>query len=98
MTCCGIINFEQHCISKKQLRKVAGMAYAKASSDNLLALPQEGTTTNGPASELVSGTTYMGCQAQCFTYYKQVHTDSSCCGHLQYLDDCKGSLLWFNHG
>ena len=72
VTCCGIINFEQHCTSKKHLRKAAGVAHATVSSDSLLALPQEGTSGSAPASDSANGTTYVGYQAQCRTYCKQV--------------------------
>lgn len=78
VTCCGIINFEQHCTSKKHLRKAAGVAHATVSSDSLLALPQEGTSVGAPGSESGNGTTYVGHQAQCRTYCKQVHFATTC--------------------
>ena len=72
VTCCGIINFEQHCTSKKHLRKAAGVAHATVTGDNLLALPQEAQSVAAPSSDTANGTTYVGYQAQCRTYCKQV--------------------------
>lgn len=70
ITCCGRANFEQHRACKKHLRKAAIAAAAAADAGG-------GT---GPIFEPGAGleperdrmTTYVGLQAQCRSYCKQV--------------------------
>lgn len=68
VTCCGLMNFQQHCNSKKHLRKLAAAGAA--------AIPEAGSagSTNGDdldGSQSLNPT-YVGLQAQCRTYCKQV--------------------------
>jgi hypothetical protein len=72
VTCCGIINFEQHCTSKKHLRKAAAVAQATVSSNSLFLAGSNATPTASTASDGGTGTTYVGIKAQCRTYCKQV--------------------------
>lgn len=74
VTCCGIINFEQHCTSKKHLRKAAAVAHATVSSNSLFLAGNDATptATASTASDGGNGTTYVGIKAQCRTYCKQV--------------------------
>ncbi|DBA75326.1 TPA: Selenocysteine insertion sequence-binding protein 2 [Trebouxia sp. C0004] len=72
VTCCGIINFEQHCTSKKHLRKAAAVAHAAVSSNSLFLAGSDATPTASTASDGGNGTTYVGIKAQCRTYCKQV--------------------------
>ncbi|DBA81301.1 TPA: Selenocysteine insertion sequence-binding protein 2 [Trebouxia sp. C0005] len=72
VTCCGIINFEQHCTSKKHLRKAAAVAHAAVSSNSLFLAGNDATPTASTASDGGTGTTYVGIKAQCRTYCKQV--------------------------
>ncbi|KAK9814056.1 hypothetical protein WJX72_000039 [[Myrmecia] bisecta] len=72
VVCCGHVNFEQHCTSKKHLRKAAAAAAAASlcppmapSSDG-----SEGAAMNG--ADPASTTTYVGIQAQCRNYCMQV--------------------------
>lgn len=74
VTCCGIINFEQHCTSKKHLRKAAAVARATVSSSSLFLPGAEATPTASQSSDAANGTTYVGVKAQCRTYCKQVAT------------------------
>ena len=62
ITCCGLVNFEQHCSSKKHLRKSAAVAGA-LSGASVMASDSTDTERN---------TTYVGLQAQCRSYCKQV--------------------------
>jgi len=72
VTCCGIINFKQHCTSKKHLRKAAAVAHAAVSSNSLFLAGSDATPTASTASDGGTGTTYVGIKAQCRTYCKQV--------------------------
>ena len=72
VTCCGIINFEQHCTSKKHLRKAAAVAHAAVSTNSLFLAGSDATPTASTASDGGTGTTYVGIKAQCRTYCKQV--------------------------
>lgn len=72
VTCCGIINFEQHCTSKKHLRKATAVAHAAVSSNSLFLAGSDATPTASTASDGGTGTTYVGIKAQCRTYCKQV--------------------------
>ncbi len=63
ITCCGLVNFEQHCSSKKHLRKAAAAAGALTGA-SVVASDSTDTERN---------TTYVGLQAQCRSYCKQVH-------------------------
>lgn len=64
ITCCGLVNFEQHCSSKKHLRKAAAAAGALTGA-SVVASDSTDTERN---------TTYVGLQAQCRSYCKQVLT------------------------
>ena len=71
VTCCGMTNFQQHCNSKKHLRKAAAAGAAAIPDmgspgcpDSLADDPAEGLQSVNP--------TYVGLQAQCRTYCKQV--------------------------
>ena len=66
VTCCGIANFEQHCSSKRHLRKAA----LEAASITAAAAGAAGGRPAAPPEH--RGTTYMGRQAQCRNYCKQV--------------------------
>ena len=73
VTCCGMTNFQQHCNSKKHLRKAAAAGAAAISDlgspgcpDSLADDPAEGLQSANP--------TYVGLQAQCRNYCKQVGT------------------------
>ena len=72
ITCCGLVNFEQHCSSKKHLRKAAAAAGALTGA-SVVASDSTDTERN---------TTYVGLQAQCRSYCKQVLTAgaSAACG------------------
>lgn len=72
VTCCGIINFEQHCTSKKHLRKAAAVAHATVSNNSLFLPGSDATPTASQSSDAANGTTYVGIKAQCRTYCKQV--------------------------
>ncbi|BDA49260.1 probable selenocysteine insertion sequence-binding protein 2-like at C-terminar half [Coccomyxa sp. Obi] len=61
ITCCGLVNFEQHCSSKKHLRRAAAAAGALAGG---------GMASDSTDNE--RNTTYVGLQAQCRNYCKQV--------------------------
>ena len=74
VTCCGIINFEQHCTSKKHLRKAAAVAHATVSNNSLFLPGNDATPTASQSSDAANGTTYVGIKAQCRTYCKQVYT------------------------
>ena len=67
VTCCGLINFEQHCTSKKHLRRAAAAAGAMAGCG----LASDGTDTE-------RNTTYVGLQAQCRNYCKQARRRLAC--------------------
>ncbi|EIE24823.1 hypothetical protein COCSUDRAFT_46959 [Coccomyxa subellipsoidea C-169] len=60
VTCCGLVNFEQHCSSKKHLRRAAAAAGALAGG---------GMASDSTGDE--RNTTYVGLQAQCRNYCKQ---------------------------
>lgn len=62
ITCCGLVNFEQHCSSKKHLRKAAAAAGALTGA-SVVASDSTDTERN---------TTYVGLQAQCRSYCKQI--------------------------
>lgn len=67
ITCCGLVNFEQHCSSKKHLRRAAAAAGGGMASDS---------------TDNERNTTYVGLQAQCRNYCKQVpprHVDPQQC-------------------
>lgn len=69
VTCCGMANFKQHCGSKKHLRKAAAAGAA--------AIPDVGSPSDQAGGEDgdVGGAlnpTYVGLQAQCRNYCKQV--------------------------
>ena len=77
VTCCGLGNFEQHCASKRHLRKLAQATHASEGS----AAPSaehdpaegEGSAGPGPADRGEgSATTYVGPSADCRSYCKQV--------------------------
>lgn len=74
MTCCGLLNFEQHCVSKKHLRRAAGAAeealQLRASPPALSPAPPPGALL--PAQDGAPGTTYVGLQAHCRNYCNQV--------------------------
>ena len=72
VTCCGIANFEQHCSSKRHLRKAA----LEAASITAAAAGAAGGRPAAPPEH--RGTTYMGRQAQCRTYCKQVSCTEVC--------------------
>ena len=65
VTCCGLMNFQQHCNSKKHLRKTATAGSA--------AIPEASSPGSGEdADSQTQNPTYVGLQAQCRTYCKQV--------------------------
>ena len=64
ITCCGLVNFEQHCSSKKHLRRAAAAAGALTGA-SVVASDSTDTERN---------TTYVGLQAQCRSYCKQART------------------------
>lgn len=65
VTCCGRANFEQHCACKKHKRKVEAAAAGSAGGG--------GRELVGAAeSDRDRGVTYVGLQAQCGSYCKQV--------------------------
>ena len=93
VTCCGIINFEQHCTSKKHLRRAAAVAHATVSSSSLFLPGADATPTASQSSDAANGTTYVGVKAQCRTYCKQVATSSQAVRPPVYYWLTIGSLL-----
>lgn len=82
VTCCGLANFQQHCSSKRHLRKAAA-AGALAIPD--LARGAGGKSGDDSETQQASNPTYVGLQAQCRNYCKQV-------GNLPSVD-CKLSQM-----
>ena len=71
VTCCGLMNFQQHCNSKKHLRKTATAGSA--------AIPEATSPGSGEdADSQALNPTYVGLQAQCRNYCKQVGRCVSC--------------------
>ncbi len=66
ITCCGLVNFEQHCASKKHLRRAAAAAGELAGGSG-------GILEAGDAER---NTTYVGLQAQCRNYCKQARSQA----------------------
>ena len=66
VSCCGLMNYQQHCNSKRHLRKTAAAAAAVVSE---AASPNTGDEDDGSPS---LNPTYVGLQAQCRNYCKQV--------------------------
>ena len=83
MTCCGVGNFEQHCASKRHLRKLM-QAGAGGSSDSLAGPSSDHEAQEGEAPESQAAAaagreggaanTYVGPSADCRSYCKQVHS------------------------
>ena len=76
MTCCGMTNFQQHCNSKKHLRKAAAAGAAAIPDLGSPGCPDSlADGLHDPAEGLQSiNPTYVGLQAQCRNYCKQVGT------------------------
>ena len=77
VTCSGAANFEQHCMSWRHQRRVASAASAtlRAAGVEQGPLPASGSGTgpSGAGGEAgSSGMTYVGPQAQCRNYCRQV--------------------------
>jgi hypothetical protein len=67
VTCCGLVNFEQHCTSKRHLRRAAAAANALAG----------GPCMASDSTDTERNTTYVGLQAQCRNYCKQVRPSAA---------------------
>lgn len=65
ITCCGITNFEQHCSSKKHLRKAA------------IEAQQFAGVPRGDSDDRSGANTYLGLASQCRNYCKQVGLGST---------------------
>jgi hypothetical protein len=67
VSCCGFINYQQHCNSKRHLRKTAAAGSAL--------LSEAGSPNTGDEEESSPNLnpTYVGVQAQCRNYCKQVY-------------------------
>jgi len=74
VSCCGLMNYQQHCNSKRHLRKTAAVGAALLSEAGS---PNTGDEADSSPS---LNPTYVGLQAQCRNYCKQVSAD---CAALQ---------------
>ncbi|KAK9832746.1 hypothetical protein WJX81_007203 [Elliptochloris bilobata] len=72
ITCCGRANFEQHRACKKHLRKAALAASTGCAPGGSAGPGPTYELGSGPEPERDRATTYVGLQAQCRAYCKQV--------------------------